>query len=220
MNNSVYDDITDHVLRRMNTKPENHLEYVVVGVVGILDGIIDAMRSPHLQGHAKYKEDFVEMLNQHKKEIAKVNFTRLDPLELATNLADLCRSVIDAEDDKGRGNYENNRSERDNLIHYLTSNLLGLVCRVVCDLYLTRCYRMNTILNKAESIHEYSIESTEREVSKYPLLLKLVELIKSNKFEQAAWHMTWLVHDICWEEGRVDLTLYIPSEFVKSATSE
>jgi hypothetical protein len=220
MDNHVYDDITDHVLRRVNTKPKDHLEYVVVGVVGILDGIIDAMRSPHLQGRAKYEEDFLDTLNWHKKQIEEVNFTRLDSLKLATRLSALCCSVIDAEDDKGRGNYENNRSERDNFIHKLTSNLLGLVCRVVCDLYLTRYYRMNTILNKTESINEYSIESTEREVLKYPLLMKLVRLIKSDQFDEAALHMSYLVHDICMDEGRVDLWLYAPSGFEKSATSE
>jgi hypothetical protein len=230
MTQSIHDDIADAVMREHHSKwqvryiaPEDIRVYGLTGyeVSRIIRSIIDALRSPHLEGRIRSSTDGIEELEHFADWIVKANrttldrFSRLRFLMTAISFIVFCELRSDNQksqnlygngDDDRWGNYDLKglHSERDSLVYEYIRQLFRLVCPLFCDLYLT-CHGSDTILNKTEPIGIRGFELTETAVSPYPVLLDLVNLVKSGQFIKASTHVKHALHVICDKMGRMDL---------------
>ena len=230
MSESVHDAIADAVMRQYHSKrqvryiaPEDVVVYGRTGteVSRIIRSIIDASRSPHLEGRINTNADEIEDMETHAYVIAQANKTTLDRFSNMRILTKALSSIVSTQlrsdnqksqrffgtgDDSRWGNYElkGSHSERDSLVYEKINQLFRLVCPLFCDLYLT-CYGYDTILDKMQPIGNGGFELTANAVSPYPVLLDLVELVESGQFKMASYRMNGALYDLCKEMGRLDL---------------
>jgi hypothetical protein len=230
MSQSVHDAIADAVMSGYHSKiqaryisPGDVLVYgrTSADVSRIIRSIIDALRSPHLEGRIRSSTDGIEELEHFADWIVKANrttldrFSRLRFLMTAISFIVFCELRSDNQksqnlygngDDDRWGNYDLKglHSERDSLVYEYIRQLFRLVCPLFCDLYLT-CHGSDTILNKTEPIGIRGFELTETAVSPYPVLMDLVNMVKSGQFMKASDHMEKAFYDICEKMGRLDV---------------
>ena len=230
MTQSIHDDIADAVMREHHSKwqvryiaPEDIHVYGLTGydVSRIIRSIIDALRSPHLEGRIHTSADQIGDMELYADEITKANRTTLDRFSRIRILTEAIESIVFTElrsenqksqrffgngDDSRWGNYDlkSLHSERDSLVYEKINQLFRLVCPLFCDLYLT-CHGYDTILDKMQPIGNGGFELTANAVSPYPVLLDLVELVESGQFKMASYRMNGALYDLCKEMGRLDL---------------
>ena len=230
MSESVHDAIADAVMRQYHSKrqvryiaPEDVVVYgrTSADVSRIIRSLIDALRSPHLEGRIHTSADEIENMEIYADVIVKANRTTLDRFSRIKILTEAIASIVFSElrsenqksqkqfgngDDDRWGNYglKGSHSERDSLVYEKINQLFRLVCPLFCDLYLT-CHGCDTILNKMEPIGDGGFELTANAVSPYPVLRDLVELIKSGRLKKASWDMDGALYELCTKMGRLDL---------------
>ena len=230
MKHSVHDAIADAVMSEYHSRwqvmyiaPEDVCVYGRTGadVSRIIRSIIDALRSPHLEGRIHTNADVIQSLQEFEDDIVEANGTTLDRFcrlqEFLAVISFIVFCELRSDNQKSQQHYGNgdddrwgysglkgSHSERDSLVYEYIIQLFRLVCPLFCDLYLT-CHGSDTILNKTEPIGIRGFELTETAVSPYPVLLDLVNLVKSGQFTEASDHMDNAFHDICEKMGRLDL---------------
>jgi len=210
----IYDEFTDEYI-----DPEDRIFYRRTGleVARILQNIIDALRSPYLQGRIYCPAYDLEEQEHYLGEIVKANRAELDRFGLLRVITRAISWLVFTElrsdhqkkygrygcaVDDGWGHADVVHSERDSVVYGYIRQIFQLVCPLFCDLFLI-CHNSKTLPTKAEP--NVAREFTGNSASSFPVLLDLVNLVKSDQFTNASNHMESAFGDLCEYMNRMDL---------------